>query len=248
MLREYRLLARCAGLDGGAHRRRDQGLVPLSRRGRGERRGEVTEIERRRLTPERPSATPAAGPRDKIRTWPSSRGIASRLRPPARRVVAGARHLRPAPYRPRPPSRGGAPARRRADRHHHGRPLRQQGAGPAGVHRAICAPRCWRRCEYVDLVGDQRRRRRGDRDRAHPARRLRQGPGLRRTRGRHHRQDRRRARGGRGATAAASISPTRSTFSSTELINQHLNVFEPHVREHLDTLRAERRRSARSAS
>lgn len=27
------------------------------------------------------------------------------------------------------------------------------------------------------------------------------------------------------------------TFSSTELINQHLNVFEPHVREHLDELR-----------
>ena len=27
------------------------------------------------------------------------------------------------------------------------------------------------------------------------------------------------------------------TFSSTELINRHLNVFEPHIREHLDTLR-----------
>jgi len=27
------------------------------------------------------------------------------------------------------------------------------------------------------------------------------------------------------------------TFSSTELINRHLNVFEPHVREHLETLR-----------
>ncbi|HTV28068.1 MAG TPA: adenylyltransferase/cytidyltransferase family protein, partial [Xanthobacteraceae bacterium] len=27
------------------------------------------------------------------------------------------------------------------------------------------------------------------------------------------------------------------TFSSSELINRHLNVFEPHVREHLDTLR-----------
>src|ERR1700729_1547609 len=27
------------------------------------------------------------------------------------------------------------------------------------------------------------------------------------------------------------------TFSSTELINRHLNVFEPHVRDHLDTLR-----------
>jgi len=27
------------------------------------------------------------------------------------------------------------------------------------------------------------------------------------------------------------------TFSSTELINRHVNVFEPHVREHLDTLR-----------
>ena len=27
------------------------------------------------------------------------------------------------------------------------------------------------------------------------------------------------------------------TFSSTELINQHFNVFEPHVRQHLDTLR-----------
>ncbi len=26
-------------------------------------------------------------------------------------------------------------------------------------------------------------------------------------------------------------------FSSTELINRHLNVFEPHIREHLDTLR-----------
>ena len=25
------------------------------------------------------------------------------------------------------------------------------------------------------------------------------------------------------------------TFSSTELINRHLNVFEPHIREHLDT-------------
>ena len=31
------------------------------------------------------------------------------------------------------------------------------------------------------------------------------------------------------------------TFSSTELINRHLNVFEPHIREHLDTLRRERR-------
>jgi rfaE bifunctional protein nucleotidyltransferase chain/domain len=28
------------------------------------------------------------------------------------------------------------------------------------------------------------------------------------------------------------------TFSSTELINRHLNVFEPHIREHLDSLRA----------
>jgi rfaE bifunctional protein nucleotidyltransferase chain/domain len=28
------------------------------------------------------------------------------------------------------------------------------------------------------------------------------------------------------------------TFSSTELVNRHLNVFEPHIREHLDTLRA----------
>src|SRR3984885_2121687 len=27
------------------------------------------------------------------------------------------------------------------------------------------------------------------------------------------------------------------TFSSTDLINRHLNVFEPHVRDHLDTLR-----------
>jgi rfaE bifunctional protein nucleotidyltransferase chain/domain len=27
------------------------------------------------------------------------------------------------------------------------------------------------------------------------------------------------------------------TFSSSELINRHLNVFEPHIREHLDTLR-----------
>jgi rfaE bifunctional protein nucleotidyltransferase chain/domain len=27
------------------------------------------------------------------------------------------------------------------------------------------------------------------------------------------------------------------TFSSTELINRHLNVFEPHIREHLETLR-----------
>ena len=27
------------------------------------------------------------------------------------------------------------------------------------------------------------------------------------------------------------------TFSSTELINRHINVFEPHIREHLDTLR-----------
>jgi rfaE bifunctional protein nucleotidyltransferase chain/domain len=27
------------------------------------------------------------------------------------------------------------------------------------------------------------------------------------------------------------------TFSSTELINRHLNIFEPHIREHLDTLR-----------
>jgi rfaE bifunctional protein nucleotidyltransferase chain/domain len=27
------------------------------------------------------------------------------------------------------------------------------------------------------------------------------------------------------------------TFSSTELINRHLNVFEPHIREHLDSLR-----------
>lgn len=27
------------------------------------------------------------------------------------------------------------------------------------------------------------------------------------------------------------------TFSSTKLINRHLNVFEPHIREHLDTLR-----------
>ena len=27
------------------------------------------------------------------------------------------------------------------------------------------------------------------------------------------------------------------TFSSTELINRHLNVFEPHIREHLDVLR-----------
>jgi rfaE bifunctional protein nucleotidyltransferase chain/domain len=27
------------------------------------------------------------------------------------------------------------------------------------------------------------------------------------------------------------------TFSSTELINRHVNVFEPHIREHLDTLR-----------
>ena len=27
------------------------------------------------------------------------------------------------------------------------------------------------------------------------------------------------------------------TFSSTELINRHINVFEPHVREHLDELR-----------
>ena len=27
------------------------------------------------------------------------------------------------------------------------------------------------------------------------------------------------------------------TYSSTELINQHLNVFEPHIREHLDNLR-----------
>src|ERR1700731_3508170 len=26
-------------------------------------------------------------------------------------------------------------------------------------------------------------------------------------------------------------------FSSSELINRHLNVFEPHIREHLDTLR-----------
>ena len=28
------------------------------------------------------------------------------------------------------------------------------------------------------------------------------------------------------------------TYSSTELINRHLNVFEPHIREHLDALRA----------
>src|SRR6202162_2728715 len=27
------------------------------------------------------------------------------------------------------------------------------------------------------------------------------------------------------------------TFSSTELINRHVNIFEPHIREHLDTLR-----------
>src|SRR4029077_3680283 len=27
------------------------------------------------------------------------------------------------------------------------------------------------------------------------------------------------------------------TYSSTELINRHLNVFEPHIREHLDALR-----------
>src|SRR5438874_1971503 len=27
------------------------------------------------------------------------------------------------------------------------------------------------------------------------------------------------------------------TFSSSELINRHVNVFEPHIREHLDTLR-----------
>jgi hypothetical protein len=27
------------------------------------------------------------------------------------------------------------------------------------------------------------------------------------------------------------------TFSSTELINRHFNVYEPHVREHLSTLR-----------
>src|SRR5579863_6269977 len=27
------------------------------------------------------------------------------------------------------------------------------------------------------------------------------------------------------------------TFSSTELINRHLNIFEPHIREHLETLR-----------
>ena len=26
-------------------------------------------------------------------------------------------------------------------------------------------------------------------------------------------------------------------FSSTELINRHFNVFEPHMRDHLDTLR-----------
>lgn len=29
------------------------------------------------------------------------------------------------------------------------------------------------------------------------------------------------------------------TFSSTELINRHLNVFEPHIRDHLDSLRKE---------
>src|SRR3977135_1189042 len=27
------------------------------------------------------------------------------------------------------------------------------------------------------------------------------------------------------------------TYSSTELINQHLNIFDPHTREHLDSLR-----------
>jgi rfaE bifunctional protein nucleotidyltransferase chain/domain len=31
------------------------------------------------------------------------------------------------------------------------------------------------------------------------------------------------------------------TFSSTELINRHLNVFEPHIRQHLDTLREDGR-------
>src|SRR3984885_7444833 len=31
--------------------------------------------------------------------------------------------------------------------------------------------------------------------------------------------------------------PDEVTFSSTELVNRHLNVFEPHIRQHLDTMR-----------
>ncbi len=54
--------------------------------------------------------------------------------------------------------------------------------------------------------------------------------------------------GGRGASAAEFISPNEVTFSSTELINRHLNVFEPHIREHLDTLAREWRARTRSAS
>jgi glycerol-3-phosphate cytidylyltransferase-like family protein len=62
------------------------------------------------------------------------------------------------------------------------------------------------------------------------------GPGLPEPAGRHHRQDHARARGSRGGGGRIQFTDE-VMYSSTELINRHINVFEPHVREHLDGLR-----------
>ena len=97
------------------------------------------------------------------------------------------------------------------------------------------------------LGGDQRRARRGQRDRGHPAQHLHQGPGLPEPEGDITgkitlERDAVEAHGGR-------IHFTDEvTFSSTELINRHLNVFEPHIREHLDTLAPGRRPRRAAAS
>ena len=137
MLRKYRLLARRAGVDGIAHRRSDQRLVPLSRASRtssdvGGRAMEPSVAKLIRAAAGRPTRQ---APRDKVRTVDEVAPIC-RAGPRARQDRrSGARHVRSSASRPCPSSRSRAQARRRAGRHRDGRPFRQQGSGPAGVQR-----------------------------------------------------------------------------------------------------------------
>ena len=121
----------------------------------------------------------------------------------------GARHLRPAAPRPCPPPGSGAPFRRRAGRDDHGRPVRQQGARAARSSPRPLRAEMLATLQYVDWVAINRIARRGERDRAHPAPHLHQGPGLSEPGRRRHRQDHAGTRRRRGPRRPASISPTR---------------------------------------
>ena len=129
------------------HRRGHERLVSISGLGPGENRGIDMESSALKFVRPSPSALPVAKtPRDKIRTVDELAAIVARAAAgPARSVVQAhgtfdllhlghVRHLEAARRH-----------RRRAGRHGHRRPLRQQGPRPAGLHRGVCARRCWPR-------------------------------------------------------------------------------------------------------